>query len=154
MNTDLSCCCRCSVMSDSATPWNAACQASLSFTISQSLLRLMSIESVKPSNHLILCWPLLFMPSYQLVKSLQPYEIGIIIIPILTIEHWDPGRYFTTIPRLVKTRTWRGTPLVVQWLRICNIGDVGSIPGRETKIPHSTGQQSPRATTKDPVCCN
>ena len=45
-----------------ATPWSAACQASLSFTISWSLLRLMSIESVMPSNHLILCHPLL-LPS-------------------------------------------------------------------------------------------
>jgi len=42
-----------------ATPWTAACQASLSFTISQSLLKLMSIESVIPSNHLILCCPFL-----------------------------------------------------------------------------------------------
>ena len=44
-------------------PWTAACQASLSFTISWSLLKLMSIESVIPSNHLILCCPLLFLPS-------------------------------------------------------------------------------------------
>ena len=44
-----------------ATPWTAAHQASLSFTISQSLLRLMSTESVMPSNHLILCCPI---PSY------------------------------------------------------------------------------------------
>ena len=42
-----------SVVSDSATPWTAAPQASLSFTISQSLLKLMSIESMMPSNHLI-----------------------------------------------------------------------------------------------------
>ena len=42
-----------------ATPWTAARQASLSFTISQSSLKLMSIESVMPSNHLILCCPLL-----------------------------------------------------------------------------------------------
>ena len=42
-----------------ATPWTAAHQASLSFTISQSLLKLMSIESVMPSNHLIFCHPLL-----------------------------------------------------------------------------------------------
>ena len=42
-----------------ATPWTAACQASLSFTISRSLLKLMSIESVIPSNHLILCHVLL-----------------------------------------------------------------------------------------------
>ena len=45
------------------TPWTAACQASLSFTISQSLLKLMSIESVMPSNHLILSHPLLLLPS-------------------------------------------------------------------------------------------
>ena len=45
------------------TPWTAACQASLSITNSQSLLNLMSIESVMPSNHLIFCWPLLLLPS-------------------------------------------------------------------------------------------
>ena len=50
-------------MSDSATPWTAACQASLSITNCQSLLKLMSIESVMPSNHLILCGPLLLLPS-------------------------------------------------------------------------------------------
>ena len=44
-------------------PWTAACQASLSITNSQSLLKLMSIESVMPSNHLILCLPLLLPPS-------------------------------------------------------------------------------------------
>ena len=43
--------------------WTAACQASLSFTISQSLLKFMSIESVMPSNHLVLCHPLLLLPS-------------------------------------------------------------------------------------------
>ena len=45
------------------TPWTAACQASLSFTISLSLLKLMSIESMMPSNHLIFCRPLLLLPS-------------------------------------------------------------------------------------------
>ena len=45
------------------TPWTAACQASLSLTISQSLLKLMSIESMMPSNHVILCHPLLLLPS-------------------------------------------------------------------------------------------
>ena len=52
-----------SVMSDSATPWTAICQASLSFTISLSLLRLISIELMMPSNHLILCHLLLLFPS-------------------------------------------------------------------------------------------
>ena len=49
-------------MSDFVTPWTAACQASLSITNFWSLLKLMSIESVMPSNHLILCCPLL-LPS-------------------------------------------------------------------------------------------
>ena len=74
-----------SVVSDSAaTPWTAAHQASLSFTISQSLLKLMFIESVMPSNHLILCHPLLLpsvfsqhqglswvSSSYQVTKVLE-----------------------------------------------------------------------------------
>ena len=46
-----------------ATPWTAACQASLSITNSRSLLKLRSIESMMPSNHLILCRPLFFLPS-------------------------------------------------------------------------------------------
>ena len=50
-------------MSDSVTPRTAACQASLPITSSRSLLKLMSIESVMPSNHLIFCHPLLLPPS-------------------------------------------------------------------------------------------
>ena len=46
-----------------ASPWTAALQAPLSFIVSQSLLKLMTIESVMPSNHLILCRPLLLPPS-------------------------------------------------------------------------------------------
>ena len=46
-----------------ATPWTVACQASLSFINSESLLKLMSIESVMPSSHLVLCHPLLLLPS-------------------------------------------------------------------------------------------
>ena len=46
-----------------ATPWIAACQASLSITNSWNLFKLMSVESVGPSNHLILCHPLLLPPS-------------------------------------------------------------------------------------------
>ena len=51
-----------SVVCNSLRP-HAACQASLSFTIFWSLLKLMSIELVMPSNHLILCWSLLLLPS-------------------------------------------------------------------------------------------
>ena len=46
-----------------ATPWTAAYQASLSFTVSQILLKLMSTELVTPANHVILCCPLLLLPS-------------------------------------------------------------------------------------------
>ena len=53
-----------SVMSDSLQPpWTTACQASLSITNSQSLPKLMSIKSVIPSNHLMLCHPLFLLPS-------------------------------------------------------------------------------------------
>ena len=52
-----------SVVSDSGIPWTAAHQASLSITNSQSSPKFMSIESVMPSNHLILCRPLLLLPS-------------------------------------------------------------------------------------------
>ena len=52
-----------SVVSDSATPWTAAGQASLSITNSWSMLKFMSIQSEMPSNHLILCHPLLLLPS-------------------------------------------------------------------------------------------
>ena len=63
-----SACYHCSVQSLNrvwlfAAPWTAACQASLFITNSQGLLKLMSIESVMPSNHLILCCPLLLLPS-------------------------------------------------------------------------------------------
>ena len=49
-------------MSDSVTLWTVACQISLSFTVSQKLLLIMSIEQMIPSNHLILCHPLLLLP--------------------------------------------------------------------------------------------
>ena len=61
-----------SVASDSVTPWTAARQASLSITNSRSLPKLMSIESVMPSNHLILCHPLLLLPS--IIPSIRVFS--------------------------------------------------------------------------------
>ena len=55
-------------MPDSATPLTAARQASLSFTISRSLLKLMSIKSMMPSNHLILCGPLLLASVFASIR--------------------------------------------------------------------------------------
>ena len=51
-----------------ATPWTAACQASLDITNSRSLLKLKSIKLVMPSNHLILCYPLLLLPSIPTIR--------------------------------------------------------------------------------------
>ena len=62
------------VMSDSETPWTAAHQASLALTISWSLLKFMSIASVIPSSHLILCRPLLLLPSIFL--SIRPFPMS------------------------------------------------------------------------------
>ena len=64
----------CSVVSNSATTWTASCQASLSITNSQSLLKLMSIELVMPSNRLILCHPLLLLPSVFPSIRVFPHE--------------------------------------------------------------------------------
>ena len=57
----MSCCC--SITQSCPTLWTPAWQASLTFTTSWSLLKLMSIQSVIPSSHLILCCPLVFLPS-------------------------------------------------------------------------------------------
>ena len=53
------------------TPWTAACQASLSFTISWRFLKLMSVQSVMPSNHLILCHPLLLPSVFPSIKVIS-----------------------------------------------------------------------------------
>ena len=59
-------------MSDSDIPWTAACQASLFFTISQSLLKFMPIESVMLSNYCIICHPLLLLPSiFPIIRVLS-----------------------------------------------------------------------------------
>ena len=60
-------------------PWTAACQASLSFTISWSLPKLMSIELVMPSDHLILCCPLLLLPSIFPRIRVFPNELALCV---------------------------------------------------------------------------
>ena len=69
-----------------ATPWTAACQASLSITNSQSLLELMSIELVMPSNHLILCHPLLLPPSiFPTIRVFSNESV----LPISWPKYWS-----------------------------------------------------------------
>ena len=71
-----------------ATPWTAAPQASLSFTNSLSFLKLMSIESVMPSNHLILCHPLLFLPS--ILPSIRVFSNNLALL-IRWSSYWSFG---------------------------------------------------------------
>ena len=94
-----------SVMSDSATPWIAARQASLSITNSRSSLRLTSIESVMPSSHLILCHPLLLLPpipprirlfsneSTLLMRWPKYWSFSFSIIPSKETQGWSPSEW-------------------------------------------------------------
>ena len=83
------------------TPWTAVCQASLSFTISLSLLKHMSIEPVMPSNHLILCRPLLppsIFPSIRVcfseavlrIRWPRYWSLSFSISPSMNIQAWFP----------------------------------------------------------------
>ena len=72
-----------------ATPWTVARQASLSFTVSRSLLTLMSVESVMLSNHLVLCCPLLFLPSIFPSIRVFSNELGLCI-------RWPKCQSFST----------------------------------------------------------
>ena len=69
-----------------ATPWTAVHQASLSITNSRSLLKLMSIESVMPSNHLILCCPLLLLPS--IFSSIRDFSNELVLL-IRWPKYWS-----------------------------------------------------------------
>ena len=78
-------CCCCSVAKLQRTPWTAAHQASLSLTLSQSLPKLMSIESVMPSNHLILCRPLLLSSIFLSIRVFS----NELALPIRSPEYWS-----------------------------------------------------------------
>ena len=81
----ISCCCS-SVAQSCPTLWPAACQASLSFTISQSLIKLKSIKSVMPYNHLIFCHPLLLLPS--IFPSIRVFS-NESALPIRWSKYWS-----------------------------------------------------------------
>ena len=83
----------CSVVSNSATLWTAACQASLSFTVSWSLFKLMSIELMIPSKDLILCHPLLLpsiFPSTKIFTSLVQSIGASASVLTMNIQGWFP----------------------------------------------------------------
>ena len=78
-----------------STPWTAACQASLSFTISQSLLKVMAIESVMPSNYLILCSPLLLLSS--IFPSIRVFSSAS-VLHIRWPKYWNFSFSFSISP--------------------------------------------------------
>ena len=84
------------------TPWTAAYQASLSFPISWSLLKLMSIKSVMPSNHLILCHPLLLPPS--IFPSIRVFSNESVLGIFLVVQ----GLSFTFQCRGYRFDAWSG----------------------------------------------
>ena len=77
---------RCSVVSDFLTPWAVARQDSLTITNSWSLLKLMSIKSVMPSNHLVLCCPLLLLPSILPSSRVFSSES---VLPLRWPKYWS-----------------------------------------------------------------
>ena len=103
------------------TPWTTACQASLSITNSQSLLKLISIELVMPSNHLILCCPLLLPPS--LFSSIRVFsdESGLCI---RWQKYWSFS--FSIIPS--------NEPSGLTSLRSPDLGSPSYLTQRETKV--------------------
>ena len=103
-----------------ATPWTAARQTFLSFTLSLSLLKLMSIESVMPSNHLILCRPLLLLPSiFPSIRVFSNESALHIRASLIACNAGDPG----AIPGLGKSpeeviathSSILGLPLWLSW---------------------------------------
>ena len=78
-----------------ATPWSAAHQASLPFTISRSLPKLMSIELVMPSNHLILCHPLFLLPSvFPIIRVFSRYNELYLVVKVLELQQQLPKGHF------------------------------------------------------------
>ena len=119
------------------TPWTAACQASLSFTISQSLLKFKSIESVMLSNHLILCCPLLLLPS--IFPSIRVFSNtsqkliynggggrGLVAKSCLTLATpWTVARQAPLSMGFSRQEYWSGLPFILQgifWTQELNLG--------------------------------
>ena len=109
-----------------AIPWTAACQASLSFTISWSLLRVTSIESVIPSNHLILYCPLLLhliLPSIGVFSSESALRIrwpkywSFTFSTIPSNEYWIILNFLIYLPNL-SLQLWGSTVLIPLLLRL------------------------------------
>ena len=127
----------------SATLWTAAHQASLCFTVFWSLLKLMSIESMMPSNHLILCCPFLLLPSiFSSISGSFPISwlftsggqsIGTSAsasVHLMNIQGWFLLELTALISLLSKGPSRVCSSTIVKE-SACNAGDLGLIPGSE-----------------------
>ena len=102
-------------------PWTVASQASLSFTISRSLLKFLSTESVMPSNHLILCHMLLLLPS--VFPSIRVFS-NELALHIRCPKYWSPSFSISS------SNEYWGFPHDPDGKEsACNAGDLGSISG-------------------------
>ena len=113
---NIGCCC-CSVAKKYPTlcaPWTAACQASLSFTVSQNLLKFMSKELVMLSNHLLLCHPLLLLPlifpSYREGNG-TPLQYSCLENPM------DGGAWWAAVHGVITSRTRLSDFTLTHWRR-------------------------------------
>ena len=117
-----------SVLSDSATPWTAARQTSLSITNSQSLPKLMSIESVMPSNHLLLCVP--FSSSLQSFPASGSFQMS----QLFTSGGQSIGQLYAYNWR----RKWQPTPVLLS----------GKSHGQRSMVDHSPWGRKESDTTE------
>ena len=111
----------------SLTSWTAMLQASLCFTITLSLLKLMSIESVMPSNHLILCHPLLFLPSIFSSIRVFPNE--------LTLRIRWPKYWSLSFSISSSNETWGLISFRIDWFDCLSVlGTLKSLPQHKHSI--------------------
>ena len=112
-----------------ATPWTTACQASLPITNSQSLLKLLSIESVMPSNHLILYHPLLLLPS--VFPSIRVFSNE-------SVLHIGWPKYWSFSFSVSPSNEYSGLISSGEEFT-CQGGDAGLIPGSERSLGKGNG---------------
>ena len=143
-----------------ATPWTAARQASLSITNSWSSLKLMSIESVMPSNHLIFCHPLLFPPS--IFPSIRVFSNELVLL-IRWPKYWSfsisPSHEYSGLPVNAEPPCFVCAKSLQSCLTLCNPMD-HSLPGPSVLgilqarilewvvMPSSRGSSRPRDRTR------
>ena len=123
-----------------ATPWTSACQASLSITNSWSLLKLISIKSVMPSNHLSLCHPLLLLPS--ILPGIRVFSNESVLC-IMWPKYWS----FSCSISLSKEQLWKGSGNPLQCSCLENFMDRGAWWATVHGVALSQTQLSMRAHT-------